>query len=70
MGDRFEEINDRIYYAKFTKRMLILRDMVERKARVLRNNPQVRKQLIRYLEDPDRMDEDIVYAEFKTVLSP
>jgi hypothetical protein len=28
MGERFEEINDRIYYAKFTKRMLILKDVL------------------------------------------
>lgn len=66
-GDRFEEINDRIYYAKFTQRMLILRDLVERKARVLRNNPLIRKPLLKYLEDPDFMDDDVVYNQFKTV---
>lgn len=69
-GERFEEINDRIYYAKFTQRMLILRDLVERRARVLKNSPQVRKVLLKYLEDPDRMDDELVYTQFKTVLLP
>jgi hypothetical protein len=28
MAERFVEINDRLYYAKFTKRMIILRELV------------------------------------------
>jgi hypothetical protein len=42
MAERFEEINDRLYYAKFTKRMIILRELVEKKGRVLKNSLYIR----------------------------
>ena len=68
IGDRFEEISDRIYYAKFTKRMLILKESVERKGRVLKNNPYMRKNLLRFVDDPDFILDEVVYIQFKTVL--
>jgi hypothetical protein len=68
VGDRFDEISDRIYYAKFTKRMLILKESVERKGRVLKNNAYMRKNLLRFVEDPDVINDEVVYIQFKTVL--
>lgn len=47
--------------------MLTLRELVQRKARVLRNSQQARKSLYRLFEDPDSIDEKLVYSQFKIV---
>jgi hypothetical protein len=47
--------------------MLNLRDVIERKARLLAKSPQARKPLQRYFEDPDSVDQDVVYNQFKMV---
>jgi hypothetical protein len=48
--------------------MIILKDYIERKARLLTKSPQTRKSLQRYFEDPDGIDEEGVYNQFKTVM--
>lgn len=48
--------------------MLILKESVERKGRVLKNNPYMRKNLLRFVEDPDVINDEVVYVQFKTVL--
>ncbi len=47
--------------------MLNLREVIERKARILAKSPQAKKTLQRYFEDPDIVDQDIVYNQFKMV---
>lgn len=49
IGERFEEIEDRIYYAKFTKRMIRLKETLERKSKVLAKGLASRKSLLRLL---------------------
>lgn len=48
--------------------MLMLRDIVEKNAKVIKKRPQLRKPFLKYLEDPDMMDEEVVYSQFKKVL--
>ena len=38
IGERFEELEHRLYYTRFAKRMVTIRDDIEKKARKLRNN--------------------------------
>ena len=38
IGERFEELEHRLYYSKFSKRMVSVRDDIEKKAKRLRNN--------------------------------
>lgn len=47
--------------------MLNLRDIIERKGRLLAKSPQARKSLQRFFEDPDSLDQDLVYSQFKMV---
>lgn len=47
--------------------MLNLRDIIERKGRLLAKSPQARKNLLRFFEDPDSLDQDLVYNQFKMV---
>jgi hypothetical protein len=47
--------------------MLNLRDIIERKGRLLAKSPQTRKTLLRFFEDPDSIDENLVYSQFKMV---
>ena len=67
MGERFDDIEDRKYYARFTKRMIMLKDILERKAKVLKNNSFLKRNLIKYLDDPDFIDHSLVYSQFKRV---
>ena len=48
--------------------MLTLRELIERKARLLAKSPQARKSLQRFFEDPDKIDDELVYSQFKTVM--
>lgn len=48
--------------------MLILRETVERKGKVLKNNQFMRPNFQRFVEDPDVINDDIVYIQFKTVI--
>ena len=61
MNEHFEGIEDRIYYSRFTERMLKLKDILYRKAKVLKNNPHLAPGLTKFLEDPDRIDGSLVY---------
>jgi hypothetical protein len=45
----------------------MLKDILERKARVLRNNTFLKRNLLKYLEDPDLIDHSLVYSQFKRV---
>lgn len=47
--------------------MLNLREIIERKGRLLAKSPQARKTLLRFFEDPDTIDQDLVYSQFKMV---
>ncbi len=48
--------------------MLILKETVERKGNKLKQSPYMRKNLLRFVDEPDSIDNEVVYIQFKTVL--
>lgn len=47
--------------------MLTIKDILERKVKVLKNNKFLKPSLIKYLEEPDSIDKKSLYNQFKAV---
>ena len=67
IGERFEELEHRLYYSKFSKRMVSVRDDIEKKAKRLRNNGALKEQFKIFLRGLDDLNKDDVYEQFKSV---
>lgn len=47
-----------------------MRGWLDRRAKVIiKNNPKIKKSLVKFLEDPDNLDDNSVYLTFKAVIS-
>ena len=62
MSERFDGIEDRIYYSRFTERMLKLKETIDRKAKLLRTNAYLDPSLLKFLEVPEKMDLMLIYG--------
>ena len=67
IGERFEELEHRLYYSKFSKRMVSVRDDIEKKAKRLRNNGALKEQFKIFLRGLDDLNKDDVDEQFKSV---
>ncbi len=67
IGERFEELEHRLYYTRFAKRMVTLRDSIEKSARKLKTNPNLVSRLKNYCINIDELDVNTVYLQFKSV---
>ena len=57
----------RLYFSKFAKRMVQVRDDIEKKAKRLRNSSSLKEEFRVYLKGLDDLDKDAVYDQLKSV---
>ena len=69
IGEAFEELEQRLYYSRFSKRMVQVRDDIDKKAKRLRNNHALKEHFRSYLKGLDDLNKDDVYEQFKSVPS-
>ena len=67
MGERFQELEHRLYYARFTKRIVMLKEHIEKTAKKLKKDAQLAK-FVKYFGKPDEILPSNVYDQFKIVL--